>query len=73
MSRPPHLPPGIDRWPTGLSTMGESIAINARRFPDKVALSHPLGALTYRELNERSNQLAHRLIERYEDADVRFR
>jgi acyl-CoA synthetase (AMP-forming)/AMP-acid ligase II len=58
------LPAGIDRWPTGLQTIGHSLAVSAKRFPKKLALSHPSGELTYRELDERVNQLAHCLISR---------
>src|SRR5690606_33205105 len=53
---------GTQRWPTGLSTMGRCLSVNAKRFPGKIALSHLEGLLTYRELNERVNQLANRLI-----------
>ena len=58
------LPAGIARWPAGLSTIGRSLAVSAKRFPTKTAVSHPRGALTYRELDDRANQLAHCLIER---------
>ena len=57
------LPSGIDGWPTGLETIGRNLMVNSKRFPNKVALSHPAGSLTYRQLNERANQLAHALAE----------
>ncbi|MEA3028525.1 MAG: hypothetical protein QOF91_3810 [Alphaproteobacteria bacterium] len=58
------LPRGIDHWPGGLETIGHSLAVNAKRFPNKLALSSPRGALSYRELNDRANQLAHCLTDR---------
>src|SRR5579872_2642124 len=64
MTARPCLPPGIDRWPTGLETIGHSLAVNAVRFASKLAISHHRGALTYRGLNERANRLAHGLMER---------
>jgi acyl-CoA synthetase (AMP-forming)/AMP-acid ligase II len=59
---PAHVASG--RWPNGLLTVGRSVAVNARRFPEKLALSHASADLSYRALNERVNQLAHCLLDR---------
>ncbi|HZT50999.1 MAG TPA: AMP-binding protein, partial [Stellaceae bacterium] len=56
------LPPGIGAWPRGLWTMGRQILVNARRFPDKIALADPTRALTYRAFNASVNRLAHALL-----------
>jgi fatty-acyl-CoA synthase len=45
-----------------MRVIGDLSRVNARRYPDKVALIHGERALTYRELDQRSNQLAHALI-----------
>lgn len=41
---------------------GEILARNARKFPEKIALIHERGSVTYRELNERVNRLANALL-----------
>ncbi len=42
-------------------TIGEGLALNAQRYPDKLALAMADQVLTYRELNARVNQAAHAL------------
>lgn len=42
--------------------VGEILARNARKFPEKLALINEKGYITYRELNERSNRLANALL-----------
>lgn len=46
----------------GSFTIPERFSEQVRRIPDAIAVSSPQGTLTYRELNERANQVAHRLI-----------
>jgi fatty-acyl-CoA synthase len=48
----------------GYSTIGMSLALSAKRFPDKLAISHPRGELTYRELDDDANYLASVLLKR---------
>ncbi len=43
------------------SLFHELLETQARRIPDRPAVISPEGSLTYRELNARANQLAHRL------------
>jgi len=43
--------------------LGEMMARNSRKFPDKEALVYGDIRLTYRQLNERINQLAHALLD----------
>jgi len=43
--------------------LGEIMARNARKFPDREALIHGKVRLTYRELNARINRLAHALLD----------
>lgn len=43
--------------------LGEMMARNARKFPDKEALIYGQIRLTYRQLNSRINQLAHALLD----------
>ncbi|HEV2733246.1 MAG TPA: amino acid adenylation domain-containing protein, partial [Longimicrobiaceae bacterium] len=57
-------------YPGGLCVHGLFEA-QAGRTPDAVALVHEGGALTYRELNARSNRLAHYLAGRGVGPDVR--
>lgn len=45
-----------------MHVIGDLSRVNARRYPGKVALVHGERSLTYRQLEERSNQLAHALI-----------
>jgi fatty-acyl-CoA synthase len=45
-----------------MRVIGDLSAANARRYPHKLALIHEQRTLTYRQLDERSNQLAHALI-----------
>lgn len=45
------------------SSIQERFAAQARRTPDAVAVTSGGGRLTYRELNERANRLAHHLID----------
>lgn len=47
----------------GFACVGRSLALSARRSPEKIALTEIGGsALTYRELNEGSNRVGHHLI-----------
>ncbi|MGH7784669.1 MAG: AMP-binding protein, partial [Candidatus Binatia bacterium] len=48
----------VDR---GFLSIGRSLAVSAKRFPNKVALHDPDRKITYLELNEKVNQLAHGL------------
>ena len=43
--------------------MGESLARNARKFPDKEALIYGETRLTYKQFNARVNQLAHAFLD----------
>ncbi|MFF1448588.1 amino acid adenylation domain-containing protein [Streptomyces sp. NPDC058274] len=57
----------LDEWSgavTGSSAagLGELFAAQVARTPDAVAVVHGTQELTYRELDERANRLAHRLI-----------
>jgi len=45
-----------------MNVWGDLSSVNARRFPDKVALRFQDERLTYAELEHRSNQLAHALL-----------
>lgn len=45
------------------TSIQEGFAAQARRTPDAVAVSSDEVALTYRELDERANRLAHRLLQ----------
>lgn len=47
-----------------MRVVGDLSRVNARRYPNKVALRHGAATLTYAELDARSNQLAHALISR---------
>src|ERR1700712_5726498 len=44
--------------------MGGAIGLSAARYPDRVAVRDELGALTYREVDQRSNALANAWRER---------
>ncbi len=44
-----------------LPTMGESLRLNARRFPEAIAVEDGSRVVSYRELNARVNRLAHGL------------
>ena len=57
-------PPGIDRWPTDLMTVGRSLRIAATRQGGKLAVADPRGSLTYCQLDERANRFAQALIAR---------
>lgn len=46
-----------------MRVIGDLSRANARRFPHKIALIHEARTLTYRQLDEKSNQLAHALVE----------
>jgi amino acid adenylation domain-containing protein len=46
----------------GSETITERFVEQVRRTPDAIAVSSPQGQLTYRQLDERTNQFAHRLI-----------
>ncbi len=43
--------------------IGEMLSLNARRYPEKIAVVHNEERLTYRELNKRVNRLANHLLE----------
>ncbi|MHA2233229.1 MAG: AMP-binding protein, partial [Candidatus Hodarchaeales archaeon] len=43
--------------------MGEMLQVNARKFPDKIALKDPSRALTFEELDLRTNSLANALLD----------
>ncbi len=45
-----------------MRVIGDLSRVNARRYPDKIALLHGERALTYRQLDQRSNRLAHALL-----------
>ncbi|MFE3578023.1 amino acid adenylation domain-containing protein [Streptomyces vinaceus] len=45
-------------------TFPELVAAQARRRPDAPAVEDAVGTLTYRELDERANRLAHHLVDR---------
>lgn len=45
----------------GFLSLGRSLAINAKRFPDKIALAEPGCSVSYHELNKKVNQLAYGL------------
>jgi amino acid adenylation domain-containing protein len=50
-------------YPSG-QTIHQLFQAQAARTPDAVALLHERASLTYRELNERANRLAHHLVRR---------
>ncbi|MEU7413574.1 amino acid adenylation domain-containing protein, partial [Streptomyces sp. NPDC042638] len=57
----------LERWAGPVTEsadagLGELFAAQAARTPDAVAVVHGTQRLTYRELDERANRLAHRLI-----------
>jgi fatty-acyl-CoA synthase len=52
---------GLGGWNT-MRVIGDLSRANARRSPDKVALIQETRTLTYRQLDERSNQLARALL-----------
>ena len=57
---------GIDRWSHNVSTrcvVGDVLTRSARTFPDRAALSFNGRETNYRELEHRSNALAHELLE----------
>ncbi|HEY7165631.1 MAG TPA: AMP-binding protein [Candidatus Binatia bacterium] len=55
----------LENWPVdhGYLAIPRSLAVNARRFPDKVAIHDIKDSITYRELNSKVNRLAHGLGE----------
>jgi acyl-CoA synthetase (AMP-forming)/AMP-acid ligase II len=60
----PHFD-ALKNWPVdrGFLSIGRSLAINARRFPEKVALSEVNRSITYWELNQKVNRLVYGLKE----------
>jgi amino acid adenylation domain-containing protein len=50
--------------------ISELFEAQVRRAPDRLALRAPEASLTYRELNEAANRIAHSLIERVRDGRV---
>ncbi|MFC6065411.1 non-ribosomal peptide synthetase [Streptomyces ochraceiscleroticus] len=59
----------LDQWndtarPVTDATLSRLFEEQVRRTPDAVAVEHGETALTYRELNQRANRLARRLVER---------
>jgi amino acid adenylation domain-containing protein len=51
-------------WPPSSGWIHEQIAAQAERTPDSVAVSFEGATLTYRQLDARTNQLAHLLLQR---------
>jgi acyl-CoA synthetase (AMP-forming)/AMP-acid ligase II len=47
----------------GFLSIGRSLAVNAKRFPHKVAVHDARRSMTYKDLNEHVNQLAYALAE----------
>ncbi len=59
---PEHVPSWYERG-TGWLTMGEQLDVNARKYPNKLAVKDWRGkAFTYKEFNERVNRLANALL-----------
>jgi acyl-CoA synthetase (AMP-forming)/AMP-acid ligase II len=50
--------------PFGLYTVHHTLAVNAKRYSNRIALAQGDARLTYEELNTRANQLAHELMAR---------
>src|SRR5262249_31125106 len=48
----------------GLYTVHHTLAVNAKRYNNRIALAQDSARLTYEEMNTRANQLAHELIAR---------
>jgi acyl-CoA synthetase (AMP-forming)/AMP-acid ligase II len=48
----------------GLYTVHHTLAVNAKRYANRIALAQDGARLTYEEMNARANQLAHELIAR---------
>jgi acyl-CoA synthetase (AMP-forming)/AMP-acid ligase II len=55
---------------TSLYTVHRTVAVNALRYPERLAVSDGHAHLTYRELDARASQLAHELIARCVTAGV---
>jgi acyl-CoA synthetase (AMP-forming)/AMP-acid ligase II len=55
----------LENWPVdrGFLSIPRSLAVNAKRFPNKVAVYDPNDRITYLELDRKVNQLAHGLRE----------
>ena len=55
--------PVLENWPVdhGYLTIPRSLAVNAKRFPDKVAIHEVKDSITYLELNHRVDKLANGL------------
>jgi acyl-CoA synthetase (AMP-forming)/AMP-acid ligase II len=55
----------LENWPVdhGFLSIPRGLAVNAKRFPDKIAVYDPDDRITYLELDRRVNQLAHGLKE----------
>jgi len=53
----------VENWQVdrGFLTMGRSLAVSAKRFPEKIAVHDPDGKISYLELNQNANQLAYGL------------
>ena len=53
----------VENWRVdrGFLTMGRSLAVSAKRFPEKIAVHDPDGKISYLELNQNANQLAYGL------------
>ena len=56
---------GLENWPVdrGFLSIPRSLAVNAKRFPNKVAVYDPNDRITYLELDRKVNQLTHGLRE----------
>ena len=53
----------VENWRVdrGFLTLGRSLAVSAKRFPEKIAVHDPDGKISYLELNQNANQLAYGL------------
>ncbi len=56
------MPPRPEGERMSWLTIGEAVKVNARKYPTKLAFKDEKGALTFRQLDERTNRLANALL-----------